>query len=377
MSTSTPILFPTSYLESRAYFHHHLERIQGKWPAAALDRQSISEEDDHSIDWILAEPAGRKQRMILITSGLHGVEGFVGAAMLDLFIKEFLPQIDPEGTGVCLVHALNPWGMAHLKRFNQNNVDLNRNFMVDPGEFDLVFNQNYLKLDRILNPRRPLRPFWQEDPAFIFNVIASIARYGIQSLREAVLLGQQSNPAGLYYTGREYQPETLWVRDLVKAALSSYQQILHLDLHTGYGPSDQMSIVISPSEPRSSAEVGEDYHYPLVYKADPEQFYSMKGDMVDWIYQFQESLYPEVRLFSAAFEFGTYGSGILKETLSLRTMIFINQAVQQGTISPKVASRIEEEFVEMFFPLSSAWREKALADCRQAFTGILDKEGFL
>ena len=27
-----------------------------------------------------------------------------------------------------VIHALNPYGMANLRRFNGNNVDLNRNF---------------------------------------------------------------------------------------------------------------------------------------------------------------------------------------------------------------------------------------------------------
>ncbi len=376
MSTLPSIHFPTSYQESRAYFYEQLAKIRQKWPSAALDRHFISEMDDLSIDWISAEPEGRKDKLILITTGLHGVEGFVGIAMLDLFLKEFLPLINPENTGLILVHTLNPWGMANYRRFNQNNVDLNRNFMTDPNEFDVVFNQNYLKLDRILNPQRPLRPFWQEDPIFILKVIANLARYGIQSLREAVMFGQQSNAAGLYFAGREYQKETLWVRDLISKIFSSYKEVMHLDMHTGYGPSDQMSLVAAPSETRSSGQLMDEFNYPLVVKADPDEFYSMQGDMIDWIYQYQQTAYSGVKYFGAACEFGTYGDGILMETKSLRTMIYINQADQQGTISPKVESRIQAEFVEMYFPKSPAWREKALADCRQAFTGVLSAEGY-
>jgi len=29
------------------------------------------------------------------------------------------------------IHVLNPFGMKHNRRFNQNNVDLNRNFLTE------------------------------------------------------------------------------------------------------------------------------------------------------------------------------------------------------------------------------------------------------
>ena len=377
MDNKTAIHFPTSYEESRTYFRDQIEKVQEIWPLSRLERQVISSEGDLSIDWITADPEGSAEKVFLITTGLHGIEGFVGAAMLDLFLKEFLPKINPEKIGLLLVHTLNPWGMANNRRFNQNNVDLNRNFMADPVEFEVVFNQNYLKLDRILNPQRPLRPFWQEDPTFFLQVISNLARYGIQSLREAVMFGQQSNPAGLYFSGREYQPETILVRDLVDRVFSRYEKVLHLDIHTGYGPSDQMSLVAAPSETRSSEKMMDEFNYPLVVKANPDEFYSMQGDMIDWIYQYQQTSYPGVNYFGAALEFGTYGDGVLMETKSLRTMIYINQADQQGTASSKVGSRIQAEFVEMYFPKSPVWRKKALADCRQAFTGVLSAEGYV
>ena len=373
----TEIFFPETYHSSRSYFIDQLEVIKSYWPDAVLKRHIIDPEEDLSIDWIDADPAREKGKLFLITTGLHGVEGYVGAAMMDLFIKEFIPLIDSEQVSIILVHALNPWGMAQKRRFNANNVDLNRNYMSSDDEFEVVFNPNYLKLDQVLNPQKPLAPFWRQDPAFLINVLRNIIRYGVLSLREAVLLGQQSNPAGLYFSGREYQKETIWFRNFVPDLFTHYQHTVHLDMHTGYGPSDQMSIVISPSEGRSSQEVMKDYDYPLVFKADPEQFYEMQGDMVDWIYQYQKTNFPDVRLFSAACEFGTRGAGVIKEALSLRTMIYINQADQQGSTSERVEQRIHDQFVEMFFPSSHAWRKKAIADCRQAYQGILKIEGYI
>lgn len=377
MNTEDSIYFPPTYQDSKAYFRDQLEKIRAVWPSARLDEYAISDEEGLTIDWIHAEPIKKKEKLILITTGLHGVEGYVGAAMLDLFIKDYLEKLDPAATGLILVHALNPWGMANYRRFNRNNVDLNRNFMNEPAEFEIVFNPNYIKLDSVLNPKHKLKSFWREDLLFLKTVILGLVNYGVRSFREAVLLGQQSNPKGLYFSGREFQVETLWMKELINNLFSEYYQILHLDMHTGYGPSDQMSLVIAPAEPRSSVQIAQDYDLPLVNKADPEQFYKMQGDMVQWIYQYKENNYPEAKLFSGACEFGTYGEGVPKEILSLRTIIYSNQADQQGITSEKVGQQVQNKIVEMFFPSSIPWREKAVVDCRQAFEGVLSAEGFL
>ena len=377
MNNHTSIHFPTTYQESRSYFRDQLKKIITIWPTAELDKHFILETKDLSIDWITAEPVKKKEKLVLITTGLHGVEGFVGSAMLDLFIKEYAEKLDPSSTGLKLVHALNPWGMANQRRFTKDNIDLNRNFMVDQDVFSIEFNQDYLKLDQVLNPTHPLKHFFLEDIRFYKNVIVSITRYGIQSLRGAILLGQQSNPAGLYYTGREYQPEAIWLQKLMNEVFSSYESIVFVDMHTGYGPRYQMSLVNSPAESRGPGQLMKDFNYPLIVQADPEQFYAMKGDMINWTYHLKETKYPDLNFYGTAFEFGTYGDGTLQETKSLRTMIYINQADQAGTSSSKIKSRIHNDFVEMFYPTPGKWRDKALADCRQAFSGVLSADGYI
>ena len=377
MNNHTFIHFPTTYQESRTYFREQLKKVKKTWPTAVLDKHFISETEDLSIDWITAKPIKKKEKLVMITTGLHGVEGFVGAAMLDLFIKEYADKLDPDSTGLIIVHALNPWGMANQRRFTKDNIDLNRNFMVDQDVFSVEFNQDYLKLDQVLNSTHPLKPFLLEDIMFYKNVILSIARYGIQSLRGAILLGQQSNPAGLYFTGREYQPETIWLQKLMNEVFSAYESVMFVDMHTGYGPRYQMSLVNSPAENRKPGQLKKDFHYPLIVQADPEQFYAMKGDMINWTYYLKETKYPDLNFYGTAFEFGTYGDGILQETKSLRTMIYINQADQAGASSIKIKSRVHNEFVEMFYPTTGKWREKALADCRQAFSGVLSAEGYI
>ncbi|HDD61888.1 MAG TPA: DUF2817 domain-containing protein [Chloroflexi bacterium] len=376
MNTANSIYFPTSYQESRIYFRAQLEKVKKVWPSATLDKYLISDGEDLTIDWITAQPIRQNKKLILITTGLHGVEGFVGAAMLDLFIKEYISLLDPQVTGIQLVHGINPWGMANTRRVNKNNVDLNRNFMERQEVFLDEFNPEYKNLDGTLNPVHPLKALWIEEIGFLKNVIVNLSRYGVRSMRGAVMLGQQSNPAGLYFSGREFQPETIFLKKLIIQGLSSYGSVLHIDMHTGYGPSSQMTMVNSPAEPMKSDQLINDFQYPRILQADPEQFYRMQGDMVDWVYRLKEVDYPKVKHFGMAFEFGTYGEGILKEIKSLRTMIYENQTAQHGSSSAKLDAYMRKEFLEMYFPYSSRWREKAILDCRQAYSGVLSAEGY-
>jgi hypothetical protein len=290
--------------------------------------------------------------------------------MQTLFIEEFLTRLDPQTTGLVMVHAINPWGMFNKRRVNSNNVDLNRNFMVEKEIFQSEFNHDYQDLNPTLNPSNSLAGLFRETSRLLLNVGRSITKSGISSLRNAVLFGQRSYPDGLYFCGEDYQDETLFVIELIKGLFEAYSSIIQIDLHTGYGPRYQMSLVNSPSEPRTSQELEKEFNYPRALKADPEQFYKMQGDMIDWAYQLQREQYQDKSYFGTAFEFGTYGSGIQAEIKSLRTMIFENQIYNHGSSSTKVEKAVRNRFMELFYPEDNNWKENALKDCRQAYEGI-------
>ena len=90
------------------------------------------------------------KRVLLHTSGVHGVEGFAGSA-IQLKILEDPPK-PPADCAIILVHILNPCGMAWLRRYNETNVDLNRNFRFKEQDWQ-EDSSIYAQLDGILNPR--------------------------------------------------------------------------------------------------------------------------------------------------------------------------------------------------------------------------------
>ena len=119
-----------NYQQSKVKFKESIDLIKSKNIAVKYESLDIGELDTEGnslaidIAWIGDKNA---KKLYLSTSGIHGVEGFAGSA-IQLSVIDNLEKI-PDDTAIALVHIMNPWGMAWLRRENESNVDLNRNFL--------------------------------------------------------------------------------------------------------------------------------------------------------------------------------------------------------------------------------------------------------
>lgn len=377
--------FPAAYPESRQRFRDCLPALRLRWPQARLKQYALPEHPDLTIDWLYAPPSAARERLLVLTTGLHGIEGYVGTAVLRLFLAEYASRLEPASTGLLLVHAANPWGMQHFQRVNPANVDLNRNFIPDcqgngtPSEspFDSTFNPVYRRLQGLLNPAGRLRSWTGANLRFAASVVSGLLRMGVAGVRAATLLGQYHTPQGVFYGGATWQPETRLMQELYRQHYPAYRQVVHLDIHTGYGPRYQMSLVNSSLDPASSAECVARYSYPRVVRADPDEFYAMRGDMIDYLYRLRQTEFPQVELFATAFEFGTLGDSLPAVVRALRATVFENQARQQGAASRALQIRLVDEYRALYYPQEDDWRIRVIADARQALEGILSFHGYL
>jgi len=360
---------PHSYEHSRARFRARLDSIQQRWPVCRLTSVSQPWEDDLTTDILCADALTTRDRLIVLSTGLHGIEGYLGSAALELFFEEYLNRLNPQTTGLLLVHAINPWGMKYWKRTNPENVDLNRNFVEDDFAALWQFNTDYPALSPFLNPQRSLGNLALEKLRFAAQTVQKLLTFGPRRVREASLMGQYHQQEGIYFGGSALQPETKAIMALYRAAFAGYKQIIHLDMHTGYGPRYQMTLVTSPHEKMTAAETTARYGTPRVAAANPDEFYTMKGDMTDWEYKLIEGEFPGAKFFGAACEFGTFGESILAGARSLRITIFKNQVNQRGG-KAAAAHWVENEYRELYLPTERAWFEKAMSDARQSFDGI-------
>ena len=123
--------FSPDYVTARSRFRRAVESSGGRLRVLNLNAKGPDGEDlTIDIGWF-GNPAPR--RVLLHSSGLHGVEGFAGSAIQLQFLEE-VPAIPADGA-IVLVHVLNPYGMSWLRRVNENNVDLNRNFLAGDEDY--------------------------------------------------------------------------------------------------------------------------------------------------------------------------------------------------------------------------------------------------
>ncbi|MGB9521906.1 MAG: M14 family metallopeptidase, partial [Anaerolineales bacterium] len=351
----------------------YADSLHNLWINPQLETHPLQEFPDLSIDWIWAKPP-RPEYLIIISIGEHGIEGYVGSAMLHLFLEEFVAQLDPQNSGLLLIHAINPWGMKNYQRYNAQHVDLNRNFLPN-DEYNPSFNPEYKMLSSLFCPKRPINSYPAETLFFTANLFTSLIRHGATVIRNSALMGQFMDSHGINYGGQNRQEETQVMLDLFQKAFEEYPHITHLDMHSGYGPRNQMSIVLSPLTQESSANLARKLNYPRVVKSNNEEFYPIQGDMIDFEYHLQSSTFPQNHLFAAAFEFGTFGDSLLAAIRSLRAEVMHNQLSNWGAKNEHIAARVNQEFRQLFYPTEMDWQTKALADCRLAFNGVLSAFG--
>jgi len=369
-------LFLETYEASRSRFRENLAVIQEYWPKAQLSQHKITGDEDLTIDWVQSDALETNEKVLILTTAEHGVEGYVGSAMQQRFIDKFLPRLDPRMTGLLLLHSINPWGMKYHRRVNANNVDLNRTF-VWKNSFDKTINPDYDRLLDILRADKPFKNLTLSNLDYYLKLALKVLQMGWPAFKSAFLLGQYRHADGLFYGGEGYQEETKVLIDLYRQAFGAYDQILHLDMHTGYGSRFQMSMVNSMHEKRSSQEFVENFNYPLVVAANPEEFYAIQGDMIDYEYELWQHEFSDKKLFATAFEFGTFGDGFKGKVGMPRAMSFENRLYWQGVDDQNLEQKIKYDFEELFNPSALEWKAKAVQDADRALKGILDVEGYI
>jgi hypothetical protein len=211
--------FSPDYLTAKDRFRDGVRRARGRLEILPLDGNELSID----LGWFGAE---NPRRMLLHSSGIHGVEGFAGSA-IQLQLLESLPEF-PAGTALVIAHILNPYGMARLRRVNENNVDLNRNCL--EGEKYDGAPPAYSKLDPFLNPQSP-----PGADLFALKAAFLILRYGMASLKQSVVGGQYLYPKGLFFGGQRLEQEMRKYRAFISDRMTAVEKLLVIDVHTGIG----------------------------------------------------------------------------------------------------------------------------------------------
>lgn len=172
--------------------------------------------------------------LVVVTSAMHGVEGFCGSGCQVALLRDeaFLAAAKKSGVAVLFHHAVNPWGFSWLRRTNENNVDLNRNFRdfaAQPAHS--ARDDAYAGIHALMVPVE--WPPAAENRAALAALVAARGRPAIQA---AVSSGQSVRPDGLFYAGNAPEWSNRVLRDVLRRHGSRRRRLAWIDIHTGLGP---------------------------------------------------------------------------------------------------------------------------------------------
>src|SRR5262249_36934228 len=156
--------------------------------------------NDLSIDTAELRPE-RPERLYLVVSGIHGIEGYAGNAIQRALLQQLLPRFATERAGALFVHALNPFGMAQLRRVNARNVVLNRNFEAEGQRLYGSDSSGYQLIGSTLAPAVPFDARLSTHLRYAAELLLAVQRRGFGPLRQATLAGQYVAPRGIFFGG--------------------------------------------------------------------------------------------------------------------------------------------------------------------------------
>lgn len=351
-----------TYEEAKKVFEEMARALSSKHAVSVISHEIWQ---DLTMDILEMRPPHPKQ-LLCMTTGEHGIEGFAGNFVLQELIEKDFFGLNLENTHVVLVHGMNPFGMAQKRKVNEQNVDLNRNFNEDFSQIEQ--NRGYRTYQQFFLPRKQKGPYGFCVFRFYLSLLGLLMKANRQEMKEATLLGQYEFETGFYYGGKTRTKSTQIMMDqFEKGVFGPYEKRIFIDIHTGFGPKYQMSIVHGPAEKRPKEMLQKAFDYPLIQNADGNDFYRISGDMINYL---NEKINPDTD-YATCFEFGTIGEGFLDQLKSLRIMLFENDVFHLHGPTEKIYQKVKEEFEALYMPDEEKWQQKVLMDFAQAMKGIL------
>jgi hypothetical protein len=169
---------------------------------------------------------------LVVISGTHGPEGYCGSGVQTGLLLDGQAATWAKSMRVILIHAHNAYGFAWDTRFNEDNIDLNRNYL-ENFEAPLPVNSGYAQLADFAAPA-------SRDEATLTNAESRLLGYasehGFPALQSALSGGQYSHPKGVYYGGLAPSWSNVTLHGFLAQTCAGATKVITIDMHTGLGP---------------------------------------------------------------------------------------------------------------------------------------------
>lgn len=309
-------------------------------------------------------PADAKN-VLLTLSGTHGVEGFCGSGVQTGTLRDLDAAAPlPEETALLMVHAVNPYGFSWLRRVNEDNVDLNRNF-IDWDAVEPPHNDGYETLRDIFCPEA-----WDEEENLRL-ADEKRSEIGDSAWRSAHSGGQYGDPDGIFYGGSGPSWSQAALFGLLDRHLQDVERLAVIDYHTGLGPPRHGErIAMHDPEGQAMDRVRNWYGGDVTSThAGTSVTVPLHGTILDGI----ERRYPAAEVTAVALEFGTIDNRLVQ--LAVRADNWLHR---QGSASEVLDTpegyRIKQQIRDAFYPSDPAWKmavwERSIETQRLTLDGL-------
>lgn len=301
-------------------------------------------------------PVGEAHTVVLLNSGVHGVEGHAGNGLQQLLVAGGRPSSLPPGVALVLVHAVNPYGFAWSRRVDHANVDVNRNFV---DYTDLPANPRYDEVDQVLNPT-DLDP---DDQSFLAELLGFWAEVGDEVAFRTLSGGQYTHPHGVQYGGQEPTWSRRTIERIWDDHLAGASSAITLDAHTGLGPLGRLTVFQTADEHEPAAELGAQLFPDHIYRSN-------RTDSVDHGLLgrgFDEWGGDRIETATFVIEFGTFDP-----TQGITVFRNDNWLHQHGDPDSGLGRQIRSQTRDFFFVEDESWRRDVADQGLEAIHRTLD-----
>jgi hypothetical protein len=287
------------------------------------------------------------RRVLVILSGTHGIEGYQGSAAQLGTLHQRARGL-PDGCAMLLVHGVNPYGFAWNRRVNEDNIDVNRNYL----DFSkpLQLNEAYERVHAMIMPRD-----WTAATAegVMQALDAYITEVGPRAAATAISGGQHAHADGIFFAGRSLCWSNRTLKQLTQDWLQQARVITVIDHHTGLGPTGHTELICRhPAGSQALALARQWLGSDLTSTSLGESATGTLGGDVRGAFV---GLCPKALVVSVAPEVGTVSRMQVRQAL-----LADNWVHQRGDPLSGMGAAALNAMMKAFYPADTEWRTKAL-----------------
>jgi octopine/nopaline transport system ATP-binding protein len=322
--------------------------------------------EDLSTDVAMLGPSDAKHTLV-INSGTHGVEGAYGSACQTEFLKQLANTGLAADTNVVFIHLINPWGTALGRRVNEDNVDLNRNFVdwskKHPANKAYAPLNTIFSIDKLNGPTRA-----KADKAFAQAEKKLGSERALMSVIEA---GQYDFANGVFFGGNGPVWSNGTLRDILARFVAKAETVIMFDLHTGAGPFAYPALLAVSEVEHAGLKWGQEIFGPslsvVMTGSGATTDTGIAATATGYVSSAARQVLAKSKVLPLVIECGTHPLASIFENLRADHWLHLH-----SDLNSTEAKTIKANLKESFIPNDENWRETVLTRSLSYFKQALD-----